>query len=408
MLAFLQENKGMVEYLAQPYDVLYFRGNKSFYFGEWYSEGVFPPLPTTFQGFVRTKILMDNDLLDSAGYATDRSKVKKLVGDDSTLAFEITGPFLCHRDSGQIYFQTPKDMFRKYAGSHWTVCSVMMDSVQGTLHSDLEFDLACLNVPNEKPEKIQPPPYVSLEELARYRLQMELPMEEKDDLLFTEDRVGIGLDRNKAREKSRAVEDGKFFVTPYCRLNDQIGFYFTVSGTGKIKFGALKLGSESHLAKVQAIATIEQDRLERELKRTREDLVGAIQRTRTFRLILLQPGIFTSGWKPFETNPNSNPLTAEVLGVRLQLLGACVGDPITISGYSYERNVGTTKQKEVRLKPAVCAVPAGSVYLFKIDGSVTMEQIKNLVEALDNKKIEYKPYSQMGFNHTIIACGPML
>jgi hypothetical protein len=70
--------------------------------------------------------------------------------------------------------------------------------------------------------------------------------------------------------------------------------------------------------------------------------------------------------------------------------------------------VGTTEQKKVSLKPAVRAVPAGSVYLFKIDGPVTMEQIKNLVEYLDNKKIEYKPYSQMGFNHTIVACGPKL
>ncbi len=398
----------MVEYFAQPYDVLYFRGNKSFYFGEWYSEGIFPPLPTTFQGFVRTKVLMDNDLLDMAGKATDRGKAKDLVGDDSTLAFEIVGPFLSNGDSGQIYFQTPRDMFKKYAGSHWTICSVMMDSVQGKLHSDLEFDLACLNVPNEKPEKIQPSPYVSLEELARYRLQMELPLEERHDLLFTEDRVGIGLDRNKAEGNSRAVEDGKFFVTPYCRLNDQIGFYFTVSGPGKIKSGALKLGSDSHLANVQAVATMEEDRLERELKRTREALVAAIQRTRTFRLTLLQPGVFSSGWKPFETHPNSNPLTAEVLGVRLQLLGACVGDPITVSGYSYERNVNTAEQKGVSLKPAVRAVPAGSVYLFKLDGSATMEQIKNLVESLDNKKIEYKPYSQMGFNHTIVACGPQV
>ncbi|MBU1486876.1 hypothetical protein KKH56_02340 [bacterium] len=373
----------MPDYIVKPYDVLFFRGNKSFHFGQWYSQGVFPPYPSTFQGFVRHKILDDHGLINKQGRLTDPEKAKEMIGDDEGLGkINITGPYLM--DSETIYFKSPMDLFRE--GSSY--CSAFPLSEE-TLESDCKLNLSCPNLPEGKLDNLCPPEIISLEELSGYRTSLEGIDVKGSEPVKPEERVGIGMNNDNG---NRMVQRRRFYVTPYNRLEKNVGLYCHVSGE-KMKDGALKLGSESHLTYVEELSS--SFMLEEELAKTRDSLIDNIEETGNFRMILLQPGVFKKGWLPFEQE--------EVNDLKLKLLFAFTKAPIRISGYSYQKKAAD--QKGIRLKPLVNTVPAGAVYMFKILNKPGREQIKDFVDSFDNKKIEHRPYSRMGFNHVILGAG---
>jgi CRISPR type III-B/RAMP module-associated protein Cmr3 len=392
----------MPDYLIKPYDVLFFRGNKSFHFGQWFTEGVFPPYPSTFQGFIRNKLLVDAGFIDKDGKLTDTGKAKDLVGDDSEIHVDIIGPYLMKRPA--IYFQTPADLCKQSNSDK--DCDSIWGKLQtdgGQMESDLDYILHCPKLPEKKPEECAPPKFISLEELFAYRNKLTRITVEATPLTVTENRVGIGLDRELFKSGKKRTEDTMFYVTPYQRLVNDAGFYCHTNKA--LKDGALKLGSESHLVGVDVLES--ENRIENRLKDNRDALIDNILKTRTFRMILLQPGIFPSGWLPFSGSDENGRLLLKTDGLTLRLLSACTEAPVPISGYSMAQNYDNKDQGNVILKPLVNTVPAGAVYLFQITGG-TDEAIKAFANRYDNKKIPNHcgPYTAMGFNHVILAVGP--
>ena len=80
--------------------------------------------------------------------------------------------------------------------------------------------------------------------------------------------------------------------------------------------------------------------------------------TNRFKLYLLTPSIFQSGWLPFGLN--SNQLETDYLGIKLKLLTCVVGKYSNIGGFQI-------KDGKQSPKPMYRAVPAGSVYYFESD-----------------------------------------
>lgn len=393
----------MPDYIVKPYDVLFFRGNKSFHFGQWYTEGVFPPYPSTFQGFIRSKLLHDNNFLEPSGKLKNGQgqKASELVGNDDIFPLNITGPYLINTEKGDIYFKTPRDLFRRVAGCD--ICDSAFPKKEIPLESDREFLLSCPDIPEGKPDKFSPPEYISLTNLINYRTALKginVPMIEP---CYTEDRVVIDIDDEKLRDKNRVVHGGRFCVTPYNRIKHDVGFYCYVDR--EINRGSLKFGSESHLAYIEQLSS--GNIIEEKLKASRDELISKILKTKTFRMILLQHGIFQNGWFPFNYSINNSRLVAEVNGMKLELVFTFTEAPLKISGYSIIKNKGKT-QAGILLKPMVKSVPAGSVYMFKITNGYTEENIKAFIEKYDNKKIDYLHYSKMGYNHIIFGIGAEL
>jgi CRISPR-associated protein Cmr3 len=388
----------MPDYFVRPCDVLFFRGNKSFYFGEWYTEGVFPPYPSTFQGFIRSKILFDKNLINASGKC-DVKQAEEEVGSDTDLKLNITGPYLIDEKTKIPYFKTPADILKK--DEKVNCCYSLLRSIKSGFETDLDFPISTTEHPTEKPDKFYPSGFISLKELKQYRTSLDNIAVDDKKLFVNEDRVVIGFDKDGAIKKNRSVKDKRFCVTQYKRLRDDVGFYCIVDR--EIRNGALKLGSGSHPVYIQKIQ--DDDLIEKGLKDSRNELIDAILETKTFRMVLLQPGIFKNGWLPFD-DMNTKAPYANVEGLALKLLFAFTGDPINISGYSFVKsNPGS--QRQISLKPLVRAVPAGSVYLFKIENGCTKETIQNFVNKYDNhQKIEYERYSKMGFNHVILGIGP--
>ncbi len=393
----------MPDYLIKPYDVLFFRGNKSFHFGEWHTEGVFPPYPSTFQGFIRSKMLHDHNLLAPSGDLVNAVKAAALVGDDSNLMVDIKGPYLMNAKSGDLYFITPKDLFRK--AKDCNICYSAFPEKGVPLESDQGFIVACPDIPKEKLDNLYPPEYVSMKELLSYRLSLKDIGLEGNEPCLPEDRVGIALHTEKLRSGNRAVEDTKFYVTKYNRLRSYVGFYFSVNAS--LKEGAMKLGSEAHLVHIEKLNP--GLLLEESLKDSRDALKESITKTKTVRLVLLQHSIFAYGWMPFpyriDTGTKKLILEPEGFGLGLELIFAFTEAPLKISGYSFAANKTEGKQKERNLKPQIKAVPAGSVYMLKIREGAEEAEVIRFIDEFDNRKIPYPPYSDMGFNHIMLACG---
>lgn len=391
----------MPDYIIKPYDVLFFRGNKSFHFGEWRTEGVFPPYPSTFQGFVRNKLLVDDNRIDANGSLENTEDAKKHIGDDENMGVDITGPYLMDADTGEIYFRTPSDLFRKAAGCD--MCYSAFPLKMEPLESDHGFDLCCPNIPDGKLDNLYLPEFISLSEICDYRLSLDEIKIIGKELCVIEDRVGIALDTAELKANNRTVEKKKFYTTPYNRLRDSIGFYCTIDKP--LADGSLKFGSESHIVHVSSIAA--DSIIEQKLKQSREALIKEIVNTKTFRLILLQQGVFGHGWTPFkQIEEEENIFEAD--GLKLELLFAFTQPPLKISGYSFEKNTKTTKQQGISLKPMKNVVPAGAVYMFRIHDDAADETIKKFVTDYDNRKLKNTPYSKMGFNHVIMGKGHKL
>lgn len=397
----------MSGYIAHPYDVLFFRGNKSFTFGQWYTEGMFPPPPSTFQGFVRSKILYDEGALDEKGRANDKGEIERLVGNDSdNFPMDIVGPYLVKTASDELYFPAPKDIVKE----NGTAFRSLFNGVnKECIESDLGFSLRMPGtMPEKKMESLRPPEYLSDSEITAYRIASDGLHIQDRNLFFTEDRVGIGLDHERlSKGGEKKTQEGRFYVTPYSRLSDGFDLYFSLTGK-TLKGGSQKLGGEAHL--VDVVNCAKESLLEKKFSPSRGELIQSIKEQRTFRLLLLQPGIFKEGWFPFSFEIKDRKLLAGIETTRdafqCELLAACVESPLKIGGYSYLKNPGTGGQSGVMLKPMMLAVPMGSVYFFRIGKEVPVDVIEGFIERFDNKKIENLPYSAMGFNHVLLACGP--
>lgn len=413
----------MNEYLADPADVLFFRGNASFSIGAWHTEGVFPPYPSTLQGFIRSKILFDNKLLPERRKIPDRKKILALtplladlvgdvvdVGDDREIKIDAFGPFLYHEKAG-IAIPPPKDIFL-FDGA---LRSAFYGAGAGTFQSDLDFPLLDLKFPSGKAARFPSQEYLFKDELAVYRRSLCGYSIGKKELVMTESRTGISLD-NEARTGinldhvahktgNRKVKEGHFYVTPYIRLCDGVKIYFCVDKN--LNDGPFKFGSEAHLVSVKRQNGNGATTLEKLFAETREDIIKSIVANRTFRLVLLQPGIFKDGWLPYARKKKNGGCFLEgPAGMELQLLFAFTGDPVPISGYSFEK--GRTEQEKIVLKPMRKAVPAGAVYLFRIPDNAGPDAVRGLVRDLDNNKIPFEQYHKMGFSHTFMAAGPQI
>ncbi len=391
----------MKHYLVRPFDVLYFRGNKAFDFGEWYSEGVFPPYPSTFQGFVRTVLLKANNLIVSEKEL--KPEADKLIGDDNNMPFEICGPYLLFKD--EFYLPTPFDIQPDNNNGKANQIRLSEDGIK----TDLGFKIHFANF-DEKPRYLHwQEELCSLSSINEFRkncIFIRQSQSNSDHVINdispieTENRVGIQLDYGNGTEKKKNTKESMFYMTPYVRLNDHCRLYFNLTiDTPNLDGVDCKLGSEGR----GAICEITDKNLNLKMEDSfYEDIV---MKDNVFKLILLQPGLFEHGWLPFEPE---NELVDDYMvlnyhNLRLKLIFARTAGIKKISGMSMRKQAQGEIGDKYGLKPMLDAIPAGSVYYFEIlDAN---ESMIDTVKSIDGEKIPLQNtiYPAMGFNQVIIG-----
>ncbi|HOX84352.1 MAG TPA: type III-B CRISPR module-associated protein Cmr3 [bacterium] len=400
----------MTNYIAYPFDVLYFRGNKSFDIGEWYSEGIFPPYPSTFQGFVRTCIAKKAGFIGTDGKIIEqkRNVMQSLVGDDTIFPFDLHGPFIVK--SGQFFLPVPKDVL---AIKNNSSCENHKQTIDPFVYQQIELsdktiktDLGWLHFPNAKRKLYYADNihnFISLETLDVYRKHSEY-IEFSESPIFTEEHIGIQLEERKNGVFSKQTREGHFYLTPYQRLADDAGLFFSVSDDNCDPQDCYsRLGSESRGAYVKKTD------MDLQLKMD-DDFYNEIVKHACFKLILLQPGIFRHGWLPFAVEQTNERIILSDSNVKLQLLYARTGGRCRIGGVSMRKQTIDDREKRGDgLKPMLNTVPAGSVYYLKI--IEPGKDIESWLKQLDGNKLtgpesqnkSYEKYFKMGFNQAIIG-----
>ncbi|MBC7289581.1 MAG: type III-B CRISPR module-associated protein Cmr3, partial [Armatimonadetes bacterium] len=378
-----------MEWLLRPIDVLFFRGPQPFDAGEWgFVQSLFPPLPSTVQGMVRTALL-EAACEDLGRYqqgcvgcsrAPNDCPVRQAVGapgSPTPASLAIRGPYLVKwlAESAQAgsdpprrivrYFPAPYDIRVPSDGGDPFVLDVPEEATM--------TDIGKVHLPMAPDNKRgQPAAWISENGLKDYLLGNPV---HRDDLLWPEDvivheqRVGI-----KQSKDTKHVEEGHLYAIEAVRLRhdpktgDSYGLGITVTGVPDGILSALpravRLGGEGRMV------AVEMDQLRQTCSIFGEDFKSQIAQRlagagsdgeSNIKIVLLQPAKFSS-WLP-GTNDGRGPdrgyktwwrkVQVGERAVDIEVVSACMGKPCWIGGWDLARN---------QPRPLVAAVPAGTVY----------------------------------------------
>ena len=357
-------------YRIDAVDTLFFRSPAPFDAELNYEAGsLFPPLPSAYAGA----------LLGQAGE-------EKRAG---TVKIGFSGLLLRGGDGvEQIYFPKPLDLAEYEKKLH----PMKLRKLEAV--SNYPFSRVL------RPEKITAEKtavkdsYISLSEMQKYLSGNAEPIEQVSlgEYYTSESNTGIQINA-----VSRAVIGGRMYSTKKIRPEGRDGqgasLLFEDSGEGISQPSILRMGGEGKL--VQARPCREGYTLPKP---------GGSENC--FKLCLATPAIFQNGWLPgWITQEDFTGFYAHrQRRIRVQLICAAVGRLVPAGGFSYSG---------LRPKPLLYAVPAGSVYYFKIlEGTfadaVTLFHGKCVSDYRDSLGFTYRNrpkfrYCDRGFGYALVG-----
>jgi len=381
------------QWLIEPRETLFFRGGQPFNAGETgYIRSEFPPSPQVMQGFVRSNILAAHGIswpaynehkCDVCGVDIEDCRVGRLVGRSGTLEtrLNLSGPFLLRKAAGSNqwtrYYPVPRDLVRNTEGD-WSRLAPGPEPVQ--------TDLGWLRLPltPEPGVKVAGDWWMPEEALHAHLLGEDRPISDESMLrppaesglegegewehdsngiipvAYYQPKFGIQVDR-----RTDTVAQHMLYTAEHLRLNPHHDIALGVQ-IGNPPAGLLDPGSEfaSTLGgerRQVRVAVMEANSPELPGLASKIEETGA--EVRRFRLVLLQPAVFDSGWLPDEFREEvsaGGTLTwhGELNGLSCTLVTACVGRPLRVGGWDIANH---------HPRPMRSVVPQGSVYFFETE-----------------------------------------
>ncbi|MCS7163552.1 MAG: type III-B CRISPR module-associated protein Cmr3 [Thermodesulfovibrio sp.] len=326
-----------------PNDTLFFRTGRPFSMGsETWAESTFPPYPSTIYGALRTFLLFQRGDLKSfkeKNYPDIGSPYKKG-------SMKIMGPFLVKDES--LFFHAPFDLVRF---NKELVCLKNINKPKIFL-SDYKLDDLLLFSGKEKVENFNG--FIDDILLKSYlegrEKNFSLP---KNELYSLETKVGIARERVTLTSK-----EGYLYRATMIRLNRGVSIYIKVLDAELPKSGILQLGGEGKTAYFEELKNNPLENLEKiDIK-----LTGGF-----FKLYLATPAIFEKGWIPKWIDENT--MEGQIQGIKTKLISCSIGRFIRLGGWDMAKKEPKTMRK---------AVPAGSVYYFKLLNDISTEDIKEI------------------------------
>jgi len=367
----------------RPLDTLFFRDGKSFTGGDdTWAETIFPPLPSVVYGAMRSCYMTYNGGLEKFlnGELADKIGTPVEPG-----GFGIKAVYL-HNAEG-LLLPVPLDMLkgtRKENGKDkeflktlritnadnllWfdnhllgqRLAAFGMDAAESSNRDFLNgIDLyACLSLKNSE--------YVSFKNLG--------------ELVCDEPKIGI-----KRSRQSHSSEEGYLYRANMVRFKmEDLSVMVDFAGLDDFpEQGLLKLGGEAKTASFKKVdvagAVMDYDSI--------KEIKNRIGQNKLFKIYFASPSIFKGGWLPEALDEKT--MTWGFNGLKLQLLTAALGAPINIVGWDIQKKAP---------KPMYKAVPAGSVYYFRLSEG-TPEQV---IKVLHHQNIsDY--YAEQGFGFCLVG-----
>ncbi len=358
-----------------PRDPLVFRDGRPFSASPGAKVRGFPfPMPQTLAGAVRGRIG------EARGYRPGEGRWNGLKREVA-----VHGPLLFDRKNGEAFIPAPLDavFMKKEEQGNPRLFRLKPGTPPNGILWNMPEGLAPLmgDLPEGKPETMP-----SFWRWERYKQWLLESISSEEEIVPHE--LGIsGLPREyrthvKINPDTFTAEESMLFET------EGLVFLYNPSEKGEKELSAaLELGL---LARVEAedlpldaltsfhplggerrLAAWVWGNKEIAMPKPPERLVQDIQRTKRARLILATPAHFDSD--PAYLPPMEPSHVFTLAGLRVKLVAAAVGRPVTVSGWDLLQNVP---------KPSRRLVPAGSVYFIELQGDPGVEAIEKWVEAL--------------------------
>jgi len=346
-----------------PLDTLFFRDGKPFSMGEeTWADAIFPPSPSVIYGALRSTYFAYNI----------RELEKANEDDDPTKKMEIKSIYLKIND--EIFFPPPLDLVKKKERENKAFTLEVPDKISEFIsnseipqHLIYSGDENIENIPDGILNNLDFTEYLNVKSKEFSYLKL-------GDYLISEPKVGIGRSSN-----THSTELGKLYRVDMKRLenksNDKLSIVVEFEGLDIPEKGMLKLGGEGKAVSYKKFA----DSLKINFPKFDNN-------EKQFKLVLTTPAIFENGWIPKWINNN---FKYEHNGLKLKLLTAAIGKPVHIGGFDMKKRIP---------KPMYKAIPAGSVYYFKLING-TIQDLKN---KFHNKNIS-DIYSEQGFGHCFVG-----
>ncbi len=377
-----------------PNDTFFFRDGRPFTKGEQ-TEGhsIFPPLPSTVLGALRTAYIAEFGnlpLFYSGG-------MQKTIGTPASLcnAIRLRGVFLANNrgDQLEMFFPVPRDLIYKKEDKkqndnialHLLTPEAKNFTSNGTINNVLAWSA---------PDSIDldADGLLRMGAIGRY-LQgndRNLLLTDRATLVERESKVGIARSRD-----TLSSEEHMLYRIDMSRFKNRDGNYgFVVDyecSKNLPQKGLLKLGGEGKSFVYRGI-DLNVESLSSHLGAVK----STMQSTGKFKLYFATPTIFQKGWLPSWLDrldggtPSGEYPMASSSPISLKLITAEVGKPVTIGGWDMAKG---------EAKPTYRAVPAGSVYYFEL---MNKNRIDDLIAAFHYQNISDER-SEEGFGLALLG-----
>jgi CRISPR-associated protein Cmr3 len=403
---------GWKPFRLTPDDVLFFRdGRPSTQGDDHYLRSLFPPLPSTLYGAVRTRRLLDKEIelqgLDDA--ATWSQRVDSLQDEIGPWggfgSLELRGPWLLRGDEALL--PAPFDLAlvleepTRNAGNEG---ELEEEDTPPRIATVLRYRLPdapppagqwshALSLPAlyertgdawrewKTPSSEQEPelPAGWFLKPAGVRLWMDGRLPEPGhfvharELWMDELRTGVGLE-----EARRSSKDGQLYTFGFVRLRPGVGIGFETRGTVLKACGGVLLGGEGRTARLETGPPFPVPDAPR--------LSGP-----RFRISFSTPALSATGAYPPGFPAASK---AEWEGYPCQLLSAIVRGSMAVGGWDLARK---------RAKPLRRAVPPGSVHFLKASDPGAANDLATKLHGSSRSDFAEEHLSRQGFGLTLVA-----
>ena len=358
MILFLQAN-----------DTFFFRDGRPFTKGDQ-AEGysIFPPLPPTILGALRTAYIAECGDLPSF-YA---GKMAATIGTPSSLgSMHLKGIFIADKVS-KIYYPIPLDLVIKKDERENKLHTLEVSSKPSNLRSNASLPHP-LNWSGDGEVESETTGRLEGIDMTEYLLagQTEFMFRSFEEFIRDEPKIGIQRDYNTSASMDNMLYrmnmsrfQSQFLKSIERKALSDLGFVVDYKCNEKLpEKGLLKLGGEgkSFFYKYKdgsynpnPLAT----------KEDIETLKESIRCSRAFKLYFATPAIFDQGWLPKWVDKNT--YRTKWASLSFEFVTAAVGKPISIGGWDVKNNLP---------KPTRRAIPAGSVYYFRLSDESCVDTI---------------------------------
>jgi len=341
-------------YKIKPLDTLFFRDGRPFSMGaETWANPIFPPYPSTVYGAIRTWLIFERGSLKEFKEGKYKEELGTLTEKGN---LKIKGPFICLDNN--IYFPVPFDCLKKKGAPENEKNNLFYINWMNRPEifiSDYSLERILVNRNDFELEECDE--FLDINSLKDYLIGNEEQLEftEKKEFFSYERKTGI-----KRSRKTLSSEEGHIYRIYMIRLEKKVSLFIEINGLDINNYpecGLIQIGGEGKTTKIERIDNDDPLKTLRDMNFQFENKI--------FKLYLATPAIFKKGWLPnwineihFEGNYN---------GISLKLIACSIGKFKLIGGWDLANN---------RPKPMYKAVPAGSVYYFKILDNAPPEKIK--------------------------------